>query len=104
MNDPVGWKNDKARTVHVHEGHHDKFVGSVFLLESSDHHAPTAFAGRADRLGGNGPALITIVQSGFVAVVAVGNDQLLIAHLCPHQVDETGLGNPPDAVQHAILV
>ena len=48
--------------------------------------------------------LFRVVQRGLVAVVAVGDDELLVAHGGGEQADGGGVADAPEAVQHAVLV
>ena len=59
--------------------------------------------GRSGRRS-HSPALVAIIQRGFVAVMAVGDDQLLVPHLAPHQVDQAGIGDFPDPVRDSVFV
>ena len=56
----VRGKNDEAGAIHINEGHHDGVVGSG--------QAGPGFRG--------GTALVAIGEGSFVAVMAVGDDQL----------------------------
>ena len=51
-----------------------------------------------------GGALFGVGDGGFVAVVAVGDDELLVGHGGDDEVDEGGVGELPDAVDDAVLV
>src|ERR1700751_1541762 len=104
MNDPVRRKNDEAGAIHIYERHHDELVGGVFLLDGADHDTPCAFARCPNRLGGEGSAFVSIVQGSLIAVVAVGDDELLVAHLTPNQINEGGIRDPPHAVQDAKFI
>ena len=48
--------------------------------------------------------LLGVVQRGFVAVVAVGDDELLVGHGRGEQADGRRIADAPDAVQHAVFV
>ena len=51
-----------------------------------------------------GGALLGVGDGGLVAVVAVGDDELLVGHGGDDEVDEGGVGELPDAVDDAVLV
>ena len=85
-------KNEQARAVHVDEGHHRQLVGSN----------PACAWG--ERFACLGAAFIAIIQRGFVAMVAVGDDELLLPHLVPNQLYDPRIGNPPDPVENTVFV
>ena len=80
-------KNDQAFAARVDEGHHGSLVGGVGIGRSG---ACTAF--------------IAVIERGFVAVVAVCNDQFLISHGLLNCVDTIGLRDRPQAMNHVVLV
>ena len=45
-----------------------------------------------------------IVQRGFIAMVAIGDDQLLVGHGRGQQVDDIRIADLPQPVQRAIVV
>ncbi len=49
-------------------------------------------------------ALLGVGDGGLVAVVAVGDDELLVGHGGDDEVDEMGVGELPDAVDDVVLV
>ena len=49
-------------------------------------------------------ALVHVRRGRFVAVVAVGDDELLVGHDVEHTLDEVWIGELPDAVNNAVLV
>ena len=51
-----------------------------------------------------GGALLGVGDGGLVAVVAVGDDELLIGHGGGDEVDEIGVGELPDAVDYTVFV
>ena len=51
-----------------------------------------------------GGALLGVGDGGLVAVVAVGDDELLVGHGGDDEVDEVGVGELPDLVDDAVLV
>ena len=51
-----------------------------------------------------GGALLGVGDGGLVAVVAVGDDELLVGHGGDDEVDEVGVGELPDAVDYAVFV
>ena len=79
-------QNHQAGAIHVHEGHHQIFGGS--------------------RVCGSGrlAAFVAIGDRGFVAVVAIGDDQLAVAHLVLDRGYDGRIGNLPDAMDHAVLI
>ena len=85
---PVRRENHEARIIHVNEGHHDRVVGS---RESRSRF-------------GTGATFIAICQGCFVAMVAVGNDQFLPAHLLADRGNHGEIGNLPDAMEYAVFV
>ena len=48
--------------------------------------------------------LLAVIQRGLITMVAVGNDQLLVAHRADHQSKRVRIGDTGDAMQHAVLV
>ena len=51
-----------------------------------------------------GGTLLGVGDGGFVAMVAVGDDELLVGHGGDDEVDEGGIGELPDAMHDAVLV
>ena len=51
-----------------------------------------------------GGALVHVGDGGFVAVVAVGDDELFVGHGGDDEVDEVRVGEAPDAVDDVVLV
>ena len=51
-----------------------------------------------------GGTLLGVGDGGLVAVVAVGDDELLVRHGGGDEVDQGGVGELPDAVDDAVLV
>src|SRR5207302_8710311 len=49
-------------------------------------------------------ALFGVGGGGLVAVVAVGDDELCVAHGGEEEIDEAGVGELPDLVDHAVLI
>ena len=45
-----------------------------------------------------------VVECGFVAVMAVGDDEFLVGHGCGKQPDGGRIADAPDAVQNTVLV
>src|SRR5580765_5981191 len=88
MYDAMGRKHEESEIGHVDQRHHDEFVGSL-------------------RIGGrtsDRSALIAVVECGFIAVVAIGDDQLLVPHLVLDRGDYSGIGDLPDAVGDSVFV
>ena len=110
MHHAVGGQNDHAGTIHVDQCHHDQFVGRGGGIGSrADVLAPRILKRSALSWGrscrpSHCPALVAIGQRGFIAVMAIGNDQLLVPHLAPHQVNQAGIGYLPDPVRDSIFV
>ena len=61
--------------VHVDERHHDKFIGCVFTFAGGS-------TGQA-AICGRGSPLVAVVERGLIAMVAIRDDQLFVAHLAP---------------------
>ena len=53
---------------------------------------------------GGGAAFVAKIERGFVAVMAVGDDQLFVAHLFLNRRNHAGIGNLPDPVDDAVFV
>ncbi len=51
-----------------------------------------------------GGALLGVGDGGFVAVVAVGDDELFVGHGGEEEIDEVGVGELPEAVDDVVLV
>ena len=51
-----------------------------------------------------GRALLGVGDGGLVAVVAVGDDELLVRHGGEEQIDDVGIGDLPDSVDDVVLV
>src|SRR4030088_711867 len=79
--DTMRGQDQQARTVHVDEGHHGEFVRGILTTIR----------------GCGGTAFVAVVECGLVAVVTVGNDQLFVTHLSPHRIDQSYVGDLPDA-------
>src|SRR5215467_14553452 len=63
VNDAVSRQNDQASPFHADEGHHHEFVRGILIDGAS-----------------LGAAVIAIVESSLVAVMAVCNQQSLVTH------------------------
>ena len=85
--DAVGGENGEAFAARVDKGHHGAFVGGV-----------------GDELSCAGAALVAIVQRGFIAMMAVGDDELLILHGFLDGGDAFGFGNDPETVNDIVLI
>ena len=57
-----------------------------------------------DRAPGFGAPLVAVVERGLVAMMAVGDDELLVLHPAADQFDGRGIANAPHAVLHVVLV
>ncbi len=51
-----------------------------------------------------GGALLGVGDGGLVAVVAVGDDELFVAHGGEEEIDEVGVGELPELVDYVVLV
>ena len=80
-------ENRQPFAVRVDERHHRGFVGRI-----------------GDRLAGARSGLIAEIQRGFIAVMAIGDHQLLIRHRLLDCRDPFWLGNRPQAVDHAVFI
>ena len=96
MDDAMGGENDEAVGVHVDEGHHAGGLGERRLRQSGG-----AVLGLVRRGGG---VLLGVVEGGFVAVMAVGDDELLVGHGGGQQADRGRVADAPEAVKNAVLV
>jgi len=96
MHDTMGGQDDQAVGVHVDEGHHDgglRVSGLGHLV-----------GGELRLAGPVGVDLFGVAEGGLVAVVAVGDDELLIVHGGGEEADCGGIDDAPEAVQDAVLV
>src|SRR5690349_19267081 len=73
--------------MRIEKGHHRLFVRSAAT-------GAAAF----------GTTLIPICQSGFVAMVAIGNNQFLRGHRSHDLVNDLSIEHRPDTVDHAIFI
>src|SRR5215472_2428948 len=78
--DAVRGKNGEAFARAVDEGHHDVFEGRVGV-----------------NFPGTGAAFVAVSKGGFVAVVAIGNDQLTVGQGELNFRDVAGTGNDPES-------
>ena len=85
--DAMGGEDSEAFAVSINESHHRALVVGVGI----------------GRIGGSS-AFIAVVESGFVTMMAVGDDELLIGHGLLNGVDPIGFGDRPEAVDDAIFV
>ncbi len=102
--DAVGGEDGDAGRVHVDEGHHHGGLGERRCGQVAGAELFVGIGGFAERQTELGGALLGVGDGGLVAVVAVGDDELLVAHGGGDQVDEAGVGDLPDAVDDAVLV
>src|SRR5208283_670838 len=93
VNHAVGGQNQQAGAVHVDEGHHHEFVGSC---------AGATVKGFVRGIGGT--AFVAVVERGFVAVMAVGDDQLFVEHRGLDRGNQFGIGDGPQLVHDSIVV
>src|ERR1700733_4600629 len=87
MNDAMRGENYQPTALHWDESHHYEFVRRVRIC------AAALF-----------PALISISERCFIAMMSVGNQELLIAHDFLDRLDECRILNAPDAMQCFIFV
>ena len=85
--DAVRRKNDETFAAGVDESHHGRFVGRVRI-------------GRACLRA----ALIAIIECGFVAMVAVGDDEFLISHCGLDYGNFLRIGDDPETMRDAVFV
>ncbi len=109
----MGGEDGDAGCVHVDEGHHHGGFGEG---RGGEHGAGVAVGddgGGAVFVAGEclvegelelGGALFGVGYRGFVAVVAVGDDELLVGHGGEEEVDEVRVGELPDAMDDVVLV
>ena len=57
-----------------------------------------------DPWGCGGGVLFGVIKRGFVAMVAVGDDELFVGHSAGEQADDSRIVDAPDAVQDAVFV
>src|ERR1700745_30294 len=96
-------ENYQAWAVHIDERHHDQFVGGLFRFQRAQQGATGNLTGSGDRLSGKA-AFVAIVESGFVTVMTVGDDELFVADLSGEGFDEAGIGNSPNTVEDVVFV
>src|SRR6185312_8721802 len=87
MDNPVCGENHQAAAFHGNERHHYKFVRRVRI-------GAAAFCA----------AFVAIRQRGFISVMPVGNQQLLIPHLLLHGVNDCRVMNAPHSMQGLIFI
>ena len=95
-------EHDESAAIHIDESHHNQVVRRIWQLgvrrcvgslrggRCAARPCPTPF--------------IPIGQGGFVAVMAVRNDELLVIHLAPKQRDQLGIGDSPHAVLYFVFI
>ena len=86
--DTMSGQDGEAFAARVDEGHHGALVGS----------------GGNGGSAGLGAAFVTVVQSGFVAMMAVGDDQFLVLHGGVDGGDALRIGDGPEAMDDAVFV
>ncbi len=85
-------KDDECGAVHDNEGHHDELVRGASQRKR-----------KVVRLRPGIPLAIIHARS-IIAMVTVGDDQLLVAHLVADEFDEVGIGHPAEMMQNSIFV
>ena len=104
----VGGEDGDAGGFHVDEGHHHggfgegrgQGVGVRFVCAVGGRFIVPA--GRRKAEGGS--PFVHVGDGGLVAVVAIGDDELLVLHGGGDEIDEVGVGEAPDAVEDFVLV
>ena len=104
VDDAVGGQDGDAGGFHVDEGHHHGCFGEGRDGEVAGGELFVFVAGLVEGELELGAALLGVGDGGLVAVVAVGDDELLVGHGGDDEVDETGVGELPDFVDDAVLV
>ena len=56
------------------------------------------------QLGRQRGLLLGVGDGGLVAMMAIGDDELLVGHGGDDEVDQVGVGDLPDAVDYAVLI
>lgn len=105
VDDAVGGQDGDAGGVHVDEGHHHGGFGEGRGGEVAG--AELCLFAHVGLVEGElelGAALLGVGDGGLVAMVAVGDDQLLVGHGGDDEVDEVGVGELPDTVEDVVLV
>ena len=102
--DAVGGQDGDAGRIHVDEGHHHGSFGEGRRGYVAGADALVGVAGLVQGQLELRGTLLGIGDGGFVAVVAIGDDELLVRHSRDDEVDQIGVGDLPDAVDYAVLV
>ena len=97
VDDAMGGENGKSVGGHVDEGGHDVFVREFGF-------PPSSCGGRVGHAGVSLSLFVAEGEGGFVAMVAVGDDEMLVGHEFDDGGDATGIGNTPEAVLDSVLV
>ena len=109
------WVGEDGDTggIHVDEGHHHGGFGEG---RGGEHGAGVAVGddgGGAVFVAGEclvegefelGGALFGVSDGGLVAVVAVGDDELLVGHGGEEEIDDLGIGDLPETVDDVVFV
>ena len=104
VDDSVGGKDGDAGSVHIDEGHHHGGFGESGCGEMAGREILIGVVVLVEGEPELGAAFLGVGDGGFVAMVAVGDDELLVGHGGDDEVDEMGIGERPDAVDDAVLV
>ena len=94
--DSVGRQNCETFRVHVDEGHHDGRLGIRRLGHCMGIALAAGWAG--------GGAFAGVFESGLVAVVAVGDDELFVFHGRRQDVDGARVADSRNAMEHTVLI
>ncbi len=100
----MGGEDGDAGGVHVDEGHHHGGFGERGDREMAGGEFFVFVAGLVEGEFELGGALLGVGDGGLVAVVAVGDDELFVGHGGDEEVDDVGVGEPPDLVDYAVFV
>ena len=96
MHDAMRGQNHQAVGIHVDEGHHHGGFGESRLRQLVGVVlGPCRSCGRV---------FFGVIERGLVAVMAVGDDELLVGHGGGEQADGGRIADAPEAVQNAVLV
>src|SRR6266550_3008317 len=100
----MGRQNGDAGGVHVDEGHHHGRLGEGGRGQVAGAELFVLVAWLVEGEFELGGAFLGVGYGGFVAVVAVGDDELFVGHGGEEEIDEAGVGELPEAVDYAVLV
>ena len=87
VDNPMGGQYDQSAALHGDKGHHQELMRGL----------------RTSRIG-NSAALIAVGQRRLIAMVSIGNEELLIAHQLLNFLDDCGIVYAPETVPHLIFI